>query len=90
MDPAIHHHIIDRLAFANGIVSGIALYPQVWSVAVQGSAAGVSALTYALILLNSLVWVAYAVHRGLLSLGVASLLNALASGILLLMLLVLS
>jgi uncharacterized protein with PQ loop repeat len=84
MEPVIHHHVIDRLAFVNGLVSGIALYPQVWNVLAHESAANISTLTYTLILLNSLVWVMYAVHRGLLSLGIASLLNALASAALLL------
>lgn len=83
MESILHRHLIDRLAFANGLVSGIALYPQVWSVLSSGSNEGVSTFTYALILLNSLVWIMYAIHRGLLSLGIASLLNALASVILL-------
>ena len=83
MDPLVHHHLIDRLAFLNGLVSGIALYPQVWAVLSNGAVEGVSSFTYILILLNSLVWIMYAIHRGLLSLGIASLLNALASTILL-------
>lgn len=80
MEPIIHRHLIDRLAFINGIVSGIALYPQLWSVLSLKAAEGISTLTYLLIFLNSLIWVAYAVHRGLFSLGVASLLNVVASG----------
>ena len=90
MEPLLHHHLIDRLAFFNGLVSGIALYPQVWSALSHGNVEGVSALTYSLILINSLVWVIYAVHRGLLSLGIASLLNALASTILLAVIILLS
>jgi uncharacterized protein with PQ loop repeat len=84
MDPLFHSHFIDRLAFVNGLVSGVALYPQVWAVLSTGAVAGVSALTYALILINSLVWVAYAIHRGLISLGIASILNVVASSLLLL------
>lgn len=84
MDSLTHNHLIDRLAFANGLVSGVALYPQVWHVLSNGAISGVSTLTYVLILLNSLVWVLYAIHRGLFSLGVASLLNAVASALLLL------
>lgn len=83
MDQIIHRHLIDRLAFVNGLISGIALYPQVWTVLSTGSTSGVSVLTYFLIFTNSLVWVIYAIHRGLLSLGVASILNVVASGILL-------
>lgn len=79
MEPVIHRHFIDRLAFVNSLISGVALYPQVWAVFHSGSAENLSAFTYTLILLNSLIWVLYAIHRGLLSLGLASVLNALAS-----------
>lgn len=78
----LHHHLIDRLALANGFVSGIALYPQVWAVIVGGSTVGVSLPTFLLILLNSVVWLLYALHRGLISLGIASVLNIIASGVL--------
>lgn len=77
-----HQHFIDRLAFANSFVSGVALYPQAWAVLSTGSAAGLSATTFFLVFLNSVVWVLYAIHRDLLSLLIASLLNAFASGIL--------
>lgn len=79
----VHHHFIDRLAFLNGFISGIALYPQVVTVLLTGSAEGVSFTTFSIIFLNSIVWMFYAIHRGLLSLGIASLLNAIASFILL-------
>lgn len=84
MEPLVHHHFIDRLAFVNSLVSGVALYPQVYAVLSHGVTAGVSFFTYFLIFLNSLVWIMYAIHRGLLSLGVASVLNTLASGALVL------
>jgi uncharacterized protein with PQ loop repeat len=78
----LHNHLIDRLAFVNGIVSGIALYPQVWTVLSTKSIDGVSLLTFLLILLNSLVWLMYSIHRGLISLALASIFNTIASGIL--------
>ena len=77
-----HHHFIDKLAFLNGFISGVALYPQVIKVILSGQAIGVSLSTYCLILINSIVWLAYAVHRGLISLAIASILNILASAIL--------
>jgi uncharacterized protein with PQ loop repeat len=77
-----HHHFIDKLAFVNGLVSGVALYPQVWAVFTYGSAAGVSLSTFIIILLNSFVWLAYSIHRGLISLGIASIFNLIASAIL--------
>ena len=78
-----HHHLIDRLAFVNSLISGVALYPQVWSAVVYGGTDSLSVLTYTLILLNSLVWIMYSIHRALISLGIASILNAIASAILL-------
>jgi len=78
----LHTHFIDKLAFLNGFVSGVALYPQAWAVLMKGTAAGVSLATFLIILLNSIVWLVYSMHRGLLSLAVASILNIIASGIL--------
>ncbi len=80
----MHHHFIDKLALLNGFVSGIALFPQVWSVLVSGSSAGISLPTYLLILFNSIVWLFYAMHRRLFSVGISSVFNIVASGILVL------
>lgn len=74
-----HKHLIDRLAFFAGIVSGIALIPQVWLTLSTGTTAGVSFLTFFIIAVNSLVWLLYALHRGLIALGISSLLNFLTS-----------
>ncbi len=82
MDTLLHNHLIDRLALANGFISGVALYPQVWVVLSSGSTVGVSLPTFLLILFNSVVWLLYAIHRGLISLGIASVLNIVASSIL--------
>lgn len=82
MEITIHNHVIDKLAFLNGFVSGIALYPQVWAILVNHSADGISSLSFGLIFLNSCVWLVYSIHRSLISLAIASLLNMVASGIL--------
>lgn len=70
-----HTHLIDRLAFVAGILSGIALLPQVIVTLMSGDVGGISLTTFLIIALNSVVWVLYAMHRGLLALGIASLLN---------------
>jgi uncharacterized protein with PQ loop repeat len=75
-----HHHLIDRLAIAAGIFSGIALYPQVIYITTAGTLDGVSLPTYTIIFINSFVWLAYSIHRGLISLGIAAILNIIASG----------
>jgi len=82
MEDIIHHHLIDKLAFFNGIISGVALYPQVWAVLHGGDSENLSVSTFILILINSIVWVLYALHRRLISLAIASLLNIIASAIL--------
>lgn len=74
----LHTHFIDRLAMANGLISGLALYPQLF-MALIGGTDNLSGATYFLILVNSVVWALYALHRGLVSLLLASLLNALAA-----------
>jgi uncharacterized protein with PQ loop repeat len=77
-----HLHIIDKIAFANGIISGLALYPQVWLTYTGGFDQSVSALSFLLIFINSIVWFLYALHRSLLSLAITSILNCIASGLL--------
>lgn len=85
----IHHHVIDKLAFLNGVISGVALYPQMISVLMGGSVEGISLATFIIVGLNSVVWILYAIHRSLLSLFIASLLNFISSTILVVALVVL-
>jgi uncharacterized protein with PQ loop repeat len=79
-EPLIHHHVIDKLAVLAGILSGIALFPQVVQITLSGSVTGVSFLTYLIVFVNNFVWLAYAIHRGILSLGISALLSIIASG----------
>jgi uncharacterized protein with PQ loop repeat len=75
----LHNHLIDKAAVVNGVISGLALYPQVWKIFVTSDVSGISFVTFFLIATNSLVWILYAMHRGLIALGLASLLNFTAS-----------
>ena len=68
----IHTHLIDKIAIANGVLSGLALYPQIYDVLFRGGFTNFSSLSLVLILLNSTVWTLYAVHRRLISLFIAS------------------
>ena len=79
MPIVIHNHWIDKLALLTGAVSGFALYPQIFIIFTSGSTESVSITTYGIILLNSIVWLVYAIHRGLLSLAIPSILNIFAS-----------
>jgi uncharacterized protein with PQ loop repeat len=76
-----HQHVIDKIAFVNGLISGIALYPQVWATIVHHSGHSVSLLSFSLIFINSVVWFLYSIHRSLLTLAITSILNCVASGI---------
>ncbi|MFH1621436.1 MAG: PQ-loop domain-containing transporter [Patescibacteria group bacterium] len=74
-----HHHPIDKIAKINALLSGIALYPQLFKIIFTADVTGFSLLTYILIALNSLVWIFYAVHRKLVPLLISSVLNLLAA-----------
>jgi len=76
-------HFIDKLAVANGVLSGITLYPQVLKVFLNTDIAGLSITALFLLLTNSIIWCVYAVHRNLFSLLVSSILNSVASFLLL-------
>ncbi len=82
-----HHHLIDKIAIYTGIISGLALYPQVYIVIVTKNITGLSSVSFCIILLNSLVWTIYAMHRRLVPLIISSALNTLASAILILFIL---
>lgn len=81
MPLTIHHHFVDKLALMAGIVSGLALYPQVWIIMQSPTLEHFSTSTFAIIFVNSFVWLAYSIHRGLLSLGISAMLNMIASGL---------
>lgn len=78
-----HQHTIDKIAFVNGLVSGVALYPQVITTIASRSGEFVSPLSFFLIFINSIVWLLYSLHRSLFTLAITSMLNCIASGILL-------
>lgn len=75
------NHRIDQLAAVNGVVTGLALYPQLFLAIKSGSVNDLSPWAFALIFTNSIVWVAYAMHRNIKPLAIASFLNAIASGL---------
>lgn len=78
----LHLHFIDRVAFFNGLISGLALLPQALKVLMNRSVADVSFISVVLIFLNSIVWLLYAFHRSLVSVAISALLNILSTIIL--------
>ena len=81
--PPLHAHFIDRLVLLTGFLSGFALYPYIYQVLFQGVDNNLSTITLLLILCNNVVWIAYALHRLLFSLFIASVLTLLAAFMLL-------
>jgi len=73
-------HLIDKIAFINGLVTGVALYPQLIKVLFLKSTGDLSMLTFGVITLNSIVWIFYGIHRTAIPLVIASVLNAIAAG----------
>ncbi len=75
-----HNHLIDTLALANALLSGITLYPQLFIlIRSEVDIQSVSVLSFALIVLNSLIWLWYGVHRKTYPLIISSSLNAIAA-----------
>lgn len=79
---AHREHFIDQLAKVNGIVTGVALYPQLIRAILTDITQGLSTTAFAIIFINSVVWVAYARHRHITPLTIASVLNGIAAAIL--------
>lgn len=77
---AKHRHDIDILANINALLSGFALYPQVYKVFNTGSVEDLAYSTFLIIFANSLVWLIYAQHQKIRPLFVSSMLNAAAAG----------
>lgn len=82
-----HNHLVDKLALANAILSGITLYPQFFLLLVsEVRTEGFSELSFALIASNSLIWLWYGIHRKTTPLIISSALNVISSiGILVLL-----
>jgi uncharacterized protein with PQ loop repeat len=74
-----HHHLIDRIANWNGVLTGLALWPQALKALLSQSTDDLSVLAFGVIFLNSAVWLTFASHRGLRPLKISSSLNLLAS-----------
>lgn len=72
-------HLIDRIANWNGIFTGLALWPQAMKAFVSASTEDLSIVAFLIILVNSAIWLMYAMHRNLRPLKISSSLNIIAS-----------
>ena len=74
-----HNHLIDKIAFWNAFLTAVALYPQVVDSIISKSTEGLSVLSFAIIGVNSAVWMVYGAHRNLPPLVISSVLNLVAA-----------
>ena len=80
--PPEHHHVIDKLGLVNAVITGLALYPQLFKLAgIDSAQSGLSPLTFFLIFINNVVWLIYGIHRRMLALIITALLNIVASAV---------
>lgn len=76
-----HNHVIDKIALANAVVSGVTLYPQLYLLfTAKVDIQNISVLSFSLIFSNSLIWLWYGVHKNAYPLIISSFLNAIAAG----------
>ena len=77
-----HKHPLDKIAEINGLLSGVALYPQVIKALISKSVSGLSVYTFLFIFMSSIIWIFYARHRSVPQVLVSSFLNCIAAGLL--------
>lgn len=78
-----HKHPIDHVAALNAIVSGLALYPQVFKVIATRDVSGLEPISFVLFLVSNLVWHAYGWHRRAMPVIVSSACTAIAAAVIL-------
>ena len=80
-----HHHPIDFLAEANALLSGIALFPQLFKILNTNRLGDLAPTSFLIVFITNLIWHAYGWHRKNLPTIIASALTIVASGMILLL-----
>ncbi len=75
-----HHHTIDRIAEANAVFGGIALFPQLVNVWRTHDVQALSSATFLMIFVANIIWGAYGLHRKDLAVILSSGLVLISSG----------
>ncbi|MFA6430012.1 MAG: PQ-loop domain-containing transporter [Patescibacteria group bacterium] len=78
--PGKHHHIIDLIGEINAVIGGLAAYPQLYRTLTTQAVAGLSLSMFVIIAVTNIVWIIYGIHRKALPVIIASALNLVASG----------
>ncbi len=80
-----HNHPIDHLTEGAALLSGIALFPQVFKIFETKHVGDLAPSTFFILVISNAVWIAYGVHRRSLPLLISGSLNFVASGLILAM-----
>ena len=80
-----HNHAIDQLTIGASLLSGVALYPQVFKAFSTRQVAGLAPSTFFFMTVSNSIWIAYGIHRKSLPLVISGVLNLIASVLILVM-----
>lgn len=80
-----HNHPIDQLTVGASLLSGVALYPQVFKVFITKEVIGLAPSTFFILTVTNAIWIAYGIHRKSLPLMISGVLNLIASAAILAM-----
>lgn len=75
-----HNHRIDMLAQANALVSGFALYPQLFRLIATRETEDLSPTTFLMFFVSNAIWLVYGIHRSALPTIVSAILSVIAAG----------
>lgn len=78
--PPGHHHVIDRLAEANALFGGLALFPQLITVWRSRDVASLSSTSFLVLFIANVVWGIYGFHRKDTAVILSSCLVIISSG----------
>jgi uncharacterized protein with PQ loop repeat len=74
-----HNHPIDQLTIGASLLSGVALYPQVFKAFTTREVAGLAPSTFFFITISNIIWIGYGIHRKSLPLLISGVLNLIAA-----------
>ncbi|MCC7523136.1 hypothetical protein IT407_05065 [Candidatus Uhrbacteria bacterium] len=78
-----HNHPIDRLTEGASLLSGIALYPQVFKIFTTKNVDDLAPSTFFILVVTNIIWIAYGVHRKSIPLLISGSLNLISSSLIL-------
>ncbi|MCK9361624.1 PQ-loop domain-containing transporter [Patescibacteria group bacterium] len=76
-----HDHPIDRLTEAAALLSGVALYPQVFKIVTTRHVADLAPTTFFIMVITNTIWIAYGIHRKSIPLLISSTMNLVAASL---------